>query len=86
VHEVLPIVSGIAIAVLTQRLVAPRWTLAVLVALSLVVGVVASLVSGELSLSWGFIGVDALLVLLAAAVTLALTTAWQHRTGVIGSR
>ncbi len=64
----------------------PRWKLAVLVALSLVVGFVASLVSGELSLSWDFIGVDALLVLLAAAITLALTTAWQHRTGLIGSR
>ncbi len=85
-HEVLPIVSGIALAVLTQRLVAPRWKLAVLVALSLLVGFVASLISGELSLSWGFIGVDALLVLIAAAITLALTTAWQHRTGLTGSR
>ena len=85
-HEVFPIASGIAVAVLTQRLTAPRLRLAALVVLSLLVGFLASLISGELTLSWGFIWVDALLVLFAAGVTLALTTAWQRRAGLFSGR
>ncbi|MDP9471763.1 MAG: hypothetical protein M3Q71_14055 [Chloroflexota bacterium] len=50
-QEVFPITSGIAIAVLTERLTARRLRLTVLVVLSLLVGFVASLVSGELTLS-----------------------------------
>ncbi len=79
-HEIFPIASGIAIAVLVTRLVAPRLRLAVLVALSVVIGFVTSLVSGELALSWGFIWVDALLVLLAAGLTMAAGAAWKRRT------
>ncbi len=50
-QEVFPIASGIAIVVPTGRLTARRLRLTVLVVLSLLVGFVASLVSGELTLN-----------------------------------
>ena len=78
-HEVFPIASGVVIAVLTLRLVAPRWRPAVMAVLGLVFGFLASLISGELALSWGFVPIDVALVLLAAGATTVALTAWKRR-------
>lgn len=79
-QELFPIVSGIIAAVLTRQMVAPRVRLATLVAVSLIVGFLASMLSGELVISWGFIWVDALLVLAAAGVTAVAMAAWTRHT------
>jgi hypothetical protein len=71
-HEVFPVLAGIAVAGLALRVNGLKMRLAVLVGLSLVLGVVASAISGELALSWGFVSVDTALVLLGAATTTAL--------------
>ena len=81
-QEIFPLASGIVLAVLTQRLVAPRWRVPVLVVLSLVFGFLASLVSGELAVSWGFVSVDTALVLLAALATLAVPLARKRQPAV----
>ena len=78
-HEVFPIAAGVVIAVLTLRLVAPRWRPVVMAVLGLVFGFLASLISGELELSWGFLPIDVGLVLLAAGATTVALTAWRRR-------
>lgn len=85
-QELFPIVSGIIAAVLTRQMVAPKTRLATLVAVSLVVGFLASMLSGELVISWGFIWVDALIVLAAASVTAVAMTAWTRRTTLARQR
>ena len=79
-HEVFPVVTGAVVGFAVQRLVAPRLRLLVLIALSVVVGVVAAYVSGELAISWGFILVDMGQVLVVAMITMALVAMWQRRT------
>ena len=81
-QEIFPLASGIVLAMLTQRLVPPPWRVPVLVALSLVFGFLASLVSGELAVSWGFVSVDTALVLLAALATLAVPLARKRQPAV----
>ncbi len=71
-YEVFPMLAGIAVAILAQRVSGLRMRLAVLVGLSVVVGLVASAISGELALSWGFVLVDTALVLAGAAAMTAL--------------
>jgi high-affinity Fe2+/Pb2+ permease len=79
-QELFPVVSGIIAAVLTRQMIEPRARIAALVAASLVVGFLASMLSGELVISWGFIWVDALIVLAAAGVTAVAMTAWTRQT------
>ena len=81
-QEIFPLASGIVLALLTQRLVAPPWRVPILVALSLVFGFLASLASGELAVNWGFVSVDTALVLLAALATLAPPIARKRRPAV----
>jgi len=78
-HEIFPIVAGVAVGALGLRLVGSRWRLPVLVVLSLLFGLAASWASGELAVSWGFLSVDTALVLGAALLTVALLGAWQRR-------
>ncbi|MGI8644311.1 MAG: hypothetical protein ACR2LS_09385 [Thermomicrobiales bacterium] len=85
-QELFPVVSGIIAAVLTRQMVEPRTRLAALIAVSLVVGFLASMLSGELVISRGFIWVDALIVLAAASVTTVALTAWTRRTTLARQR
>jgi hypothetical protein len=78
-NEILPVVAGVACAVLVFRLVPPRWRLTVLAVLSVLVGVGASWVSGELSVSWGYVFFDIGQALVSGALTLAVIPAWQRR-------
>ncbi len=74
-YEVVPIVAGVGAALVVAQRIAPRWRMVTLVALSLLIGFTASAVSGELSLSWGFVPVDVAEVLLAAGLsTIVLNT------------
>jgi len=78
-QEVIPVVLGVLLALATRSVSPPRTRLTVLVAASLVLGFLVSAIVGELALSWGFIWVDALFVLAAAAVTITVTSAVSRR-------
>jgi len=76
VHEVVPFVAGVAIALLVLRFGAePRSQAITLLVCGAGVGVIASFVSGELFVSWTFLVIDTALALLAAGVTIALVVA-----------
>lgn len=77
-HEFFPIVAGIMSALLVQPLPSTKLRLVVLVLLSIVFGTMATIISGEISLSFVFLAIDTALVLLAAGVT-ALLIAWLRR-------
>lgn len=83
-QEIIPVVLGVLLAFATRSIVPSRTRLMVLVAASLVLGFLVSALVGELALSWGFIWVDALFVLTAAAVTIAVMTAVSRRSTVSG--
>ena len=78
-NEVFPVVAGALVGVSVARLVAGRLRWLVLVALSLGIGVVASAISGELELSWGFVPVDTAQALVVAVLASAASAAWQRR-------
>lgn len=78
-HEVFPVVAGIVVGLLAMRLPAGRPRGIAVAALSVVFGVLASAISGELELSAGFILIDIPQVLVTAALTATLVTAWQRR-------
>ena len=78
-YEIFPLLAGVAVALGVQRLVAPRLQLVSLVGLSVVFGFIASLISGELSVSWAYLIFDTGLVLLSAVVTTVLILWWQRR-------
>ncbi|MDP9316911.1 MAG: hypothetical protein M3R24_39660 [Chloroflexota bacterium] len=79
-HEILPIVAGIAIGFLAQRLPSFNLRIITLSMLSVLYGVCASYISGELLISWSYILIDTALVMLSAVVTVAATKWWTHRT------
>jgi hypothetical protein len=79
VHEVFPVLAGAAIGLGVMRISSARLRLVALAVFSLLAGALASLISGELELSLGFIPVDVAQALAAAVLMSALVTAWQRR-------
>lgn len=78
-QEIVPLLAGVAIALLTQRFGAGWRSKAIaLLVCSAAIGVVASFVSGELFVSWTFLAIDTALALLAAGVTTALVASRQR--------
>jgi len=82
-HEVLPVVAGIVVGLLAYRVDSRYIKLAILLGLSVIFGVMATVVSGEVLISWGFFPVDIALVLLAAAATTVVVTRWQRRSALL---
>lgn len=82
-QEILPLTMGVVIGFAVQKVPAPRFRAALLVALCLVFGAVASLLAGELEVSFGFIPVDALLVWAGALAAVVLTALWRRRGTVL---
>ena len=78
-QEIFPVVCGALIGAGAQRLLSGRLRWVAMVALSIVAGVAASTISGELELSWGFVPIDLLQALIAAVVTAGLFTLWERR-------
>jgi hypothetical protein len=64
-QELVPLVSGFALG-LALGLLRPAWRAPVGVLLAVALGVCATIVTGELEVSWGFVLVDIPLVALAA--------------------
>lgn len=66
--ELFPIVAGILVGLIASRIARGRTRALVAVALTILFGVAATLVSGEARESWAFVFVDVGLVALAAAI------------------
>lgn len=83
-QEIIPVVLGVLLALATRSITPQRSRLIALVVGALIIGFLVSAIVGELAISWGFIWVDALFVLAAAAVTIAVMTAISRRSTVSG--
>lgn len=74
-NEIIPLCSGALLGFLAAR-VRPSQRLAVVVFLSVMLGVGASAVTGELSIGWEYVLVDIPLVALSAGICFV---AWSRR-------
>lgn len=72
--EILPISAGILVGLICWRIASVRLRTAALVVLSVLFGALASLLNGELALSWGFLLIDIPLVFLVAVGTSLLVS------------
>ena len=70
--EVFPVLAGLALGLLFSTRARSIGNMLVLAVLVICAAVTASFISGELSLSWWYVGIDLLEVGLAAAVAFAL--------------
>lgn len=77
-QEFFPVAAGVVVGLLVQRFVPVRLKAVALVALSLILGVLASYAAGELLLSYAYVLVDVAQVIVAAAVAALLLT-WIER-------
>jgi len=78
VNEIFPLAGGLAVGV-GLGWFAPRVRLRFGVLAAIVLGVLATIVSGEFRITWAFVLVDIPLVGLAAAVGLAASRALRRR-------
>jgi hypothetical protein len=78
-NEVWPVLAGAAVGAVAARLREGRRTWAAVLVLSLVIGLGAAAVSGELALSWGFVLVDTAQALIAAVLVHGLARVWRRR-------
>jgi hypothetical protein len=79
VDELFPIAVGIVAGFVIQTRVPIRWKSLALILCSVIVGFLASLVSGELMVSWLFVIWDIAQVAIAAAITVGVTVWLQRR-------
>jgi peptidoglycan/LPS O-acetylase OafA/YrhL len=82
-QELFPLAAGAVIGLAVQRVRSPRLRTVALVVLCLIFGALASYISGELEVSWGFLSVDALLVWVGALLAVLLVAVWRRRTASI---
>lgn len=68
-HEIFPVVAGVLVGVIAMRIASLQVRAIVIALLSVLFGVAASAVSGELALSWEFVLVDIPLVAISALAT-----------------
>lgn len=73
-QEILPISAGVVVGLICWRIASLRLRTAALVILSVVFGFLASLLTGELALTWGFLLIDIPLVFLVAVGTTLLAS------------
>lgn len=78
-YEILAIVAGVIIGMIAVRLSSTLLKIGAIITGSVAVGVIVSSISGELSLSWGFLVFDIGQVLIAAAVAMTLSAVWRSR-------
>jgi hypothetical protein len=68
-HELLPIVSGI-LAGAALGSIRPTWRLPIGLVVAIILGIVATIVSGEFRVSWAYLFIDIPLVAVSAAAGL----------------
>jgi hypothetical protein len=79
VYEILAIVAGVVIGLIVAHLSSTALKIATIIMGSVAVGAIVSSISGELSISWGFLVFDIGQVLIAAAVAMTLSAVWRNR-------
>jgi len=79
VNEIFPCVAGAAAGLFVARALSVRWRLPALIVLSVIIGVIASTISGEVELSLGFIPVDVLQAFGLGILALGLAMLWERR-------
>lgn len=78
-REVFPVTAGVVLGVAALRITSLRLRMLVVALASVIVGVIASAVSGELAESPAFVLVDTAQVLIVALLVIAAVTLWQRR-------
>jgi len=78
-EEFFPVLAGVVIGLATHHLASTRLRLLILAVCGLVFGATASYLSGELAISWVYIAIDAVQVLVAASLTAGLAALWRRR-------
>jgi hypothetical protein len=79
-EEVFPVLAGIVAGLAVPTVVSPRRRPPALVALSVILGALASWISGELAVSPVYVVIDVAQVLGASVATWVLVTCWRPRT------
>jgi hypothetical protein len=77
-NELFPVLSGVVIGIALGA-IAPKLRIPVALTLALVLGFVATVISGEYSLSWGYLLVDIPLVGVATATSYLVARAIRLR-------
>jgi hypothetical protein len=77
-NELFPIVSGLILGAVLP-LIRPRMRIAVAVAASVVLGTLATIVSGEYKIGWEFLVIDIPLVAVSSAAAFVTVRAAQRR-------
>lgn len=85
-QEVLPITAGVIIGLLIRKIPSIRLRMAALALLCTLFGALASYISGELSISWGFLTLDAALVWLGAVMAVAVVSIRRRGTRISADR
>lgn len=83
ISEFFPITAGLVIGLVVLRIASPRLRAVALIALSVLAGVLASYISGELFIGWEFIIFDIPLVFIAAVAVVLGVTWWQRRSATM---
>lgn len=72
-HEIFPVLAGVLVGLVLLRIHSPRLKTAVFVVLSLILGVTATVISGEYAIGWEFVLIDIPVVMLSAAAVVVLS-------------
>jgi undecaprenyl pyrophosphate phosphatase UppP len=78
-YELIPIFAGIAAGLAAMALDGRRARIALVVAVAVIAGVTASVLSGEIEESWAFVLWDTAQALVAGALTVVAATALANR-------
>lgn len=78
-NEVFPVVAGLLLGFAAFRIESIRLRAIVVAVVSVLLGVVATIISGESLISWAFVLIDVPLVLACAVGALIASYAWQRR-------
>jgi high-affinity Fe2+/Pb2+ permease len=77
--EVLPVLAGIAVGLVAERLPSSIPRTVFIAALGVAFGFAASWLSGELAISWVYLLIDTAQVVAASILTMGLVVAWRRR-------
>lgn len=78
-HEVFPVVAGMLLGFAALRIDSVGLRAFVIAIMSILLGVLATIISGEALISWAFVLIDIPLVLASAVGVIVATYAWHHR-------
>jgi hypothetical protein len=78
-NEILPVMAGVVIGLIIPHLKSKSLAAVTLIVLSILCGAVASWITGELRVSWGYLLIDSIQVAAAAFLMSVLVVRWRRR-------